>query len=244
MPKRMPLFAVLASALVVVWSAAAQAQSYPAKPIKLILPYSPGGIIDYVGRSWRSTWATDRAAGGRREPPGRRRHRRHRHGRALGAGRLHPRAHGSGDRDQSDAAAEHALRPVQAARDRLDRQLLAGGGGGRAAAAGEDHRRARSPTARPIPASSTSRPPASARRRISPASCSSSAPASMATHVPYRSIGASYPDMMANKMQFAFSSIAGALPFTTDNRVRPIATTGAQAQRRSIPTCRPSTRPA
>jgi len=49
-----------------------------------------------------------------------------------------------------------------------------------------------------------------------------------ATHVPYRSIGQSYPDMMANKVQFAFSSIAGALPFTTDNRVRPIATTGTK----------------
>src|SRR3954447_3066098 len=47
-----------------------------------------------------------------------------------------------------------------------------------------------------------------------------------ATHVPYRGIGASYTDMMTNKIQFAFSSIAGALPFTTDNRVRPIATTG------------------
>jgi tripartite-type tricarboxylate transporter receptor subunit TctC len=47
-----------------------------------------------------------------------------------------------------------------------------------------------------------------------------------ATHVPYRSIGQSYPDMMANKIQFAFSSIAGALPFSSDNRVRAIATTG------------------
>src|SRR5829696_3902567 len=47
-----------------------------------------------------------------------------------------------------------------------------------------------------------------------------------ATHVPYRGIGASYTDMMANKIQFAFSSIAGALPFTSENRVRPIATTG------------------
>jgi tripartite-type tricarboxylate transporter receptor subunit TctC len=47
-----------------------------------------------------------------------------------------------------------------------------------------------------------------------------------AAHVPYRSIGQSYPDMMANKVQFAFSSIAGALPFTADNRVRAIATTG------------------
>ena len=33
---------------------------------------------------------------------------------------------------------------------------------------------------------------------------------------------------MSNKVQFAFSSIAGALPFTTDNRVRPIATSGAK----------------
>src|SRR5215207_4688723 len=47
-----------------------------------------------------------------------------------------------------------------------------------------------------------------------------------AVHVPYRGIGASYTDMMAGKISFAFSSIAGALPFTSDNRVRPIATTG------------------
>lgn len=49
-----------------------------------------------------------------------------------------------------------------------------------------------------------------------------------ATHIPYKSIGQSYPDMMANKVQMAFSSIAGALPFTADNRVRAIATTGAK----------------
>src|SRR5689334_16435465 len=28
----------------------AAAQGFPTKPIKLVLPYSPGGIIDYVGR--------------------------------------------------------------------------------------------------------------------------------------------------------------------------------------------------
>ena len=33
-----------------------------------------------------------------------------------------------------------------------------------------------------------------------------------ATHIPYKSIGQSYPDLMSNKVQFAFSSIAGALP--------------------------------
>src|SRR5262245_54587676 len=49
-----------------------------------------------------------------------------------------------------------------------------------------------------------------------------------ATHVPYRGIGASYTDLMSGKVQMAFSSIAGALPFTNDNRVRPLATTGAR----------------
>jgi tripartite-type tricarboxylate transporter receptor subunit TctC len=48
------------------------------------------------------------------------------------------------------------------------------------------------------------------------------------THVPYRGIGAAYPDVMSGKVQLAFSSIAGAVPFTADNRVRPIAVTGAK----------------
>jgi tripartite-type tricarboxylate transporter receptor subunit TctC len=49
-----------------------------------------------------------------------------------------------------------------------------------------------------------------------------------AVHVPYKGIGASYTDMMSNKVQMSFSSIAGALPFTSDNRVIPLATTGAK----------------
>src|SRR5712692_8275475 len=49
-----------------------------------------------------------------------------------------------------------------------------------------------------------------------------------ATHVPYKGIGASYTDMMSGKVQMAFSSIAGALPFTSDNRVKALATTGTK----------------
>ncbi len=44
-------------------------------------------------------------------------------------------------------------------------------------------------------------------------------------HVPYRGIGSAYPDVMGGKVQLAFSSIAGAVPFTADNRVKPLATT-------------------
>ena len=44
-------------------------------------------------------------------------------------------------------------------------------------------------------------------------------------HVPYRGIGAAYPDVLSGKVQLALSSIAGAVPFTSDNRVRPLATT-------------------
>ena len=47
-----------------------------------------------------------------------------------------------------------------------------------------------------------------------------------AVHVPYKGIGGSFTDMMSKKVQMAFSSIAGALPFTGDNRIVPLATTG------------------
>jgi len=48
-----------------------------------------------------------------------------------------------------------------------------------------------------------------------------------AVHVPYKGIGASYTDLMSNKVQMAFSSIPGALPFTADGRVIALATTGS-----------------
>jgi len=47
-----------------------------------------------------------------------------------------------------------------------------------------------------------------------------------AVHVPYKGIGGSFTDMMSNKVQMAFSSIPGALPFTSDGRIIPLATTG------------------
>ena len=47
-----------------------------------------------------------------------------------------------------------------------------------------------------------------------------------ATHVPYKGVGPSYIDLMSDKIQMEFSSIAGALPFTSKGSVIPLATTG------------------
>jgi tripartite-type tricarboxylate transporter receptor subunit TctC len=49
-----------------------------------------------------------------------------------------------------------------------------------------------------------------------------------AVHVSYKGIGASYTDLMSGKIQMAFSSIAGALPFTSDGRIIALATTGTE----------------
>jgi tripartite-type tricarboxylate transporter receptor subunit TctC len=47
-----------------------------------------------------------------------------------------------------------------------------------------------------------------------------------AVHVPYKGVGPSYTDLMSGKVQFLFSSIAGALPFTSEGKVIALATTG------------------
>jgi tripartite-type tricarboxylate transporter receptor subunit TctC len=49
-----------------------------------------------------------------------------------------------------------------------------------------------------------------------------------ATHVPYKGVGPSFVDLMSNKVQMEFSSIAGALPFTSKGSVIALATTGAE----------------
>jgi tripartite-type tricarboxylate transporter receptor subunit TctC len=49
-----------------------------------------------------------------------------------------------------------------------------------------------------------------------------------ATHIPYKGSGGAFPDIISNKVQFTFSSIASALPFTSDNRVVPLATAGVK----------------
>ena len=42
---------LLCSAVLVAAATVGQAQTYPSKPIRIILPYVPGGIIDTAGRN-------------------------------------------------------------------------------------------------------------------------------------------------------------------------------------------------
>ena len=49
-----------------------------------------------------------------------------------------------------------------------------------------------------------------------------------AVHVPYKGVGPSFVDLMSNKVQMEFSSIAGALPFTSKGSVIALATTGVK----------------
>src|ERR1700752_5044739 len=49
-----------------------------------------------------------------------------------------------------------------------------------------------------------------------------------AVHVPYKGVGPSYVDLVGGKVQMLFSSIAGALPFTSKGSVVALATTGSE----------------
>src|SRR5215471_16640672 len=49
-----------------------------------------------------------------------------------------------------------------------------------------------------------------------------------AIHVPYPGIAGAFVDLMAGNIQLAFSSIVGALPLTSENKILALATTGSR----------------
>jgi tripartite-type tricarboxylate transporter receptor subunit TctC len=220
-------WAALVLGLAAAFSAAdALAQSYPSKPVRLVLPYSPGGIIDYVGR----TLATHMSG-------------------PLGQQVVAENRPGAGGIAGTDTVARSApdgytiviMDPAIVINPTLQpsmpydlfKQLQTVS---IVSSSPEVVVVAPQLPVKTIPdliAHAKANPGklnfASAGVGTTPHLASElfkQRTGIDATHVPYRSIGQSYPDMMANKVQFAFSSIAGALPFTTDNRVRAIATTG------------------
>ncbi|AXK81105.1 tripartite tricarboxylate transporter substrate binding protein [Pseudolabrys taiwanensis] len=226
MTVKMRLSAIAAAIGLTLFSTASFAQSFPTKPVRLILPYSPGGIVDYVGRTLAQHL-----------------------GDALGQPVVAENRPGAGGIVGTDTVARSApdgytlllmdpaivINPTlqESVPYDLFKQLEAV-----SVVSSSPEVLVVSPqlgvkTFEEFVAYGKANPGklnfASAGVGTTPhlgGEMFMQATGIVATHVPYKSIGSSYTDMMANKVQFAFSSIAGALPFTTDNRVIPLATTG------------------
>jgi tripartite-type tricarboxylate transporter receptor subunit TctC len=218
----------LSSALILVAVLHAQAQTYPAKPVRLVLPYAPGGIIDYVGRTLAQKLTE-----------------------ILGQSVVADNRPGAGGIVGTDSVARSTpdgytlvlMDPAIVINPTLQSdvpydvfknlQTVS-------IVSSSPEVLVVSP-ALPV----TTFPELVAYGKANPgklnfASAGIGTTPHLAgemfklrtgidaTHVPYKGIGASYTDMMSGKVQMAFSSIAGALPFTADNRVRALATTGAR----------------
>ena len=218
--------ALIGSALVLAVPTGGQAQTYPAKPVRLVLPYAPGGIIDYVGRTLaqKLTENLGQPVVAENRPGG---------GGVLGTDSVARSAPDGYTLVLMDPAI--VINPTLQADVPYDvfknLQTVS-------IVSSSPEVLVISPT---LPVKTF--PELVAYGKVNPgklnfASAGIGTTPHLAgemfklrtgidaTHIPHKGIGASYTDMMSGKVQFAFSSIAGAVPFTTDNRVHAVATTG------------------
>jgi tripartite-type tricarboxylate transporter receptor subunit TctC len=207
--------AALVSAVV---AGGAAAQSYPVKPVRLVLPYSPGGIIDYVGRTLAQNLAGP-----------------------LGQQVIAENRPGAGGITGTDAVARSApdgytivlMDPAIVINPTLQpsmpydlfKQLttvsVVSSSPLVVVVAPELPVKSMDDLVRYGKANPGKLNFASAGIGTTPNLAGELLKLRTgidATHIPYKSIGQSYPDLMSNKVQFAFSSIAGALPFTREAR--------------------------
>ena len=219
---------LVGSALALAAPAGGQAQTYPAKPVRLVLPYAPGGIIDYVGRTLaqKLTENLGQPVVAENRPGG---------GGVLGTDSVARSAPDGYTLVLMDPAI--VINPTLQADVPYDvfknLQTVS-------IVSSSPEVLVISPT---LPVKTFPELVAYGKANPGKLNFASAGIGTTphlagemfklrtgidATHIPYKGIGASYTDMMSGKVQMAFSSIAGALPFTTDNRVRAIATTGAK----------------
>lgn len=226
MTVKLRMSAIAAAIGLTLFSTASFAQSYPTKPIRLVLPYSPGGIVDYIGRTLAQHL-----------------------GDALGQPVVADNRPGAGGIVGTDTVARSAadgytlllmdpaivinptlqesvpydlfkqLETISVVSSSPEVLVVAPQLGVKTFEEFVAYGKANPGKLNFASAGVGTTPHLGGEMFMQ-------ATGIVATHVPYKSIGSSYTDMMSNKVQFAFSSIAGALPFTSDNRVIPLATTG------------------
>src|SRR6516162_1019020 len=205
---RFALAALFCSAVLA--PSALSAQSYPSKPIHFILPYVPGGIIDTAGRNLALRLSE-----------------------SLGVSVLPENRPGAGGMVGADVVARSApdgytillTDPALVSNPTLQSDVPYDLFKGLQAVSIVGSSPAVIVASLTLPVKTFSEFIAYAK--ANPGKLNFASAGVEMTHVPYRGIGAAYPDVMSGKVQLAFSSIAGAVPFTADNRVRPIATTGS-----------------
>jgi len=218
-------FAAMLAALVLPLAVAAAAQDYPTKPIKLVLPYAPGGATDFIGRTLAQYMST-----------------------TIGQQVIAENRTGSGGIPGTDYVVRSApdgytivmMDPALVINPTLlpsvpfdfakDLQVVSRVNSSPLVLVV-------SPT---LPVKTYAEFLAYAKANPGRLNFSSAGIGTTphlagelfkqragvdAVHVPYRGIGQSFTDMMAGKIGFAFSSIAGAVPFTKDNRLIPLAVT-------------------
>jgi tripartite-type tricarboxylate transporter receptor subunit TctC len=219
---------LIGSAVLLASAVAAQAQSYPSKPIRLILPYVPGGIIDTAGRNLALRLSE-----------------------SMGQSVVAENRPGAGGMVGADVTARSApdgytillTDPALVSNPTLQKDVPYDLFKGLQAVSIVGSSPAVIVASPSLPVKTFGELIAYAKAnpgRLNFASAGIGTAPHLAgemiklrtgidmTHVPYRGIGAAYPDVISGKVQLAFSSIAGAVPFTSDNRVRPLATTGSQ----------------
>jgi len=219
---------VALGAAVLMGAASVQAQDYPSRPIRLILPYNPGGIVDYVGRTIGQ--GLSQASGQSVVPENK-----------PGAGGIlgtHTVATSDPD-GYTLLLMDPAIVVNSVLQTDINYDLF------------KDLKVVSVVSSSPLVLVITPSLPATSFKefldyaKANPAKLNyASAGVGTtphlagellrmrtgidATHVPYRGIAGSFADLMTGKVQFSFSSIPGAKPFTDDNRLRALATTGAQ----------------
>src|SRR5256885_5794253 len=209
-------------------AAAAPAQTYPSKPLRLVLPYAPGGVVDFIGRTLGQRLSEQ-----------------------LGQPVVADNRPGAGGIIGVEATAKSApdgytlvlmdpaivINPVlqdavpyDVIKDLLAVSIVGSSPLVLAANPG-------------LPVKSVGELIAYAKAnpgKLNFASAGIGTTPHMAgellklrigaqmTHVPYKGMGPAMADLVSGRVQFSFGSITAALPFLQDHRLRGLATTGAK----------------